>query len=62
MNKIKNVDFGNEARTKLKAGVNKLGDAVKATMGPSGRTVILEKAYGSPVITKMECLWQKRST
>jgi chaperonin GroEL len=52
MNKIKNVDFGNEARTKLKAGVNKLGDAVKATMGPSGRTVILEKAYGSPVITK----------
>ena len=52
MSKVKNVNFGNDARTKLKAGVNKLGDAVKATMGPSGRTVILEKEYGSPVITK----------
>ena len=52
MNKVKNVNYGASARQKLQAGVNKLGNAVKATMGPSGRTVILEREYGTPVITK----------
>jgi len=52
MNKAKNVNYGATARQRLQAGVNKLGNAVKATMGPSGRTVILEREYGSPVITK----------
>lgn len=52
MNKTKNVNYGATARQRLQAGVNKLGDAVKATMGPSGRTVILEREYGSPAITK----------
>lgn len=52
MNKTKNVNYGASARQKLQAGVNKLGNAVKATMGPSGRTVILEREYGTPVITK----------
>ncbi|MDR1026869.1 MAG: chaperonin GroEL [Rickettsiales bacterium] len=45
----KNISFTTE---KIKAGVNKLADAVKITMGPMGRTVIIEKSYGSPVATK----------
>jgi len=45
----KNITFNTEA---LKRGVDKLADAVKITMGPKGRTVIIEKSYGSPVATK----------
>ena len=45
----KNIVFNTE---KLKAGVDKLADAVKITMGPKGRTVVIEKSYGSPVATK----------
>lgn len=52
MNTIKNVAFGSDARSGLIDGVNKLAEAVKATMGPGGRTVVLEKEYGSPAITK----------
>jgi len=45
------ITFGEEARKKLKAGVDKLANAVKATLGPKGRNVVLDKSYGSPVIT-----------
>ncbi|MCI6659818.1 MAG: chaperonin GroEL [Peptoniphilaceae bacterium] len=47
----KQINYGDEARKKMQIGVNKLADAVKVTMGPKGRNVVLEKAYGSPVIT-----------
>jgi len=50
--KNKNIHYNTEAREKIKAGVNKLADAVKSTLGPCGQNVILEKDYGSPVITK----------
>jgi len=48
----KEIYFGEDARKAILAGVNKLADAVKVTLGPKGRNVILDKSYGSPVITK----------
>ena len=47
----KKVQYGIDARKSLEAGVNKLADAVKVTIGPKGRNVILEKSYGAPLIT-----------
>ena len=47
----KDVKFGNDARVKMLKGVNVLADAVKVTLGPKGRNVVLEKAFGSPLIT-----------
>ena len=47
----KEVQYGIDARKSLEAGVNKLADAVKVTIGPKGRNVILEKSYGAPLIT-----------
>ncbi len=47
----KDIIFSEDARKKLFAGVTKLADAVRITMGPKGRNVILEKSYGSPTIT-----------
>jgi chaperonin GroEL len=47
----KELRFGAEARTLLLAGVDKLADAVKSTLGPKGRNVILEKITGTPVVT-----------
>lgn len=48
----KDVKFGNNARVKMLAGVNILADAVKVTLGPKGRNVVLDKSFGAPVITK----------
>ncbi|MGR3807554.1 chaperonin GroEL [Pasteurella testudinis] len=48
----KDVKFGNDARVKMLAGVNVLADAVKVTLGPKGRNVVLDKAFGAPTITK----------
>ncbi|WP_293445612.1 chaperonin GroEL [Persephonella sp.] len=48
----KMIIYGEEARAKLKAGVDKLANAVKVTLGPRGREVILEKKWGSPAVTK----------
>jgi len=48
----KNVTFGADGRTKLVAGVNVLANAVRVTLGPKGRNVVIQKAYGGPVITK----------
>lgn len=47
----KQVIFGEEARKALQAGVDQLADAVKVTLGPKGRNVVLDKKYGSPLIT-----------
>ena len=48
----KDVKFGNEARIKMLEGVNILADAVKVTLGPKGRNVVLDKSFGAPTITK----------
>ena len=47
----KEIRYANDARTGMLNGVNKLADAVKVTLGPKGRNVVLEKSYGSPIIT-----------
>jgi len=47
----KDISFGIEARNALQAGVDKLADTVKITLGPKGRNVVLDKKYGSPLIT-----------
>jgi len=46
------IDYNTSARAKLKTGVDKLADAVKVTLGPKGRNVVIEKKFGSPTITK----------
>ena len=48
----KQVIFGNEARAQMLEGVNVLANAVKVTLGPKGRNVVLDKSYGAPLITK----------
>jgi len=48
----KDIKFGDSARQKLLAGVNILADAVKVTLGPKGRNVVLDKSFGAPTVTK----------
>ena len=48
----KQIVYNEHARHALMRGVNKLADAVKVTLGPKGRNVVLDKKYGSPTITK----------
>ncbi len=48
----KNITFDTDARGKIKAGVDKLANAVKVTLGPKGRNVIIDKKFGAPTITK----------
>src|SRR4028118_1247620 len=48
----KDLRFNEEARRGLERGVNKVADAVKVTLGPKGRNVVIEKKFGSPTITK----------
>ena len=47
----KEIKFGAEARAALEAGVNKLADTVRVTLGPKGRNVVLDKSFGTPLIT-----------
>ncbi|MDY3909764.1 MAG: chaperonin GroEL [Eubacterium sp.] len=47
----KEIKFGAEARAALEAGVNKLSDTVRVTLGPKGRNVVLDKSFGAPLIT-----------
>ena len=47
----KEIAYGSEARAKLLAGIDKLSDTVKITLGPKGRNVVLDKKYGAPLIT-----------
>ena len=48
----KNITFDTEARDALKKGVDALANAVKVTLGPKGRNVVLDKKFGGPSITK----------
>ena len=48
----KDVKFGDDARGKMLKGVNTLADAVKVTLGPKGRNVVLDKSFGAPTVTK----------
>ncbi len=48
---VKEIIFGEEARRALERGVNKLADTVKVTLGPKGRNVVIDKKYGTPLIT-----------
>ena len=47
----KEINYGEDARRKLQAGVDQLANTVKITLGPKGRNVLLEKKFGSPLIT-----------
>src|SRR5574344_3062819 len=48
----KQVYFGDDARTRIVEGVNVLANAVKTTLGPKGRNVVLERSFGAPTVTK----------
>jgi len=48
----KDVRFGDDVRQKMVRGVNTLADAVKVTLGPKGKNVVLERSFGAPTITK----------
>ncbi len=48
----KEVKFGSDARNRMMEGVNVLANAVKVTLGPKGRNVVLEKSFGAPTVTK----------
>ena len=47
----KEIKYGIEARKALEAGVNQLADTVRVTIGPKGRNVVLDKSFGTPLIT-----------
>ncbi|MEE9373804.1 MAG: chaperonin GroEL [Saprospiraceae bacterium] len=48
----KQISFDSEARGRLKAGIDALADAVKVTLGPKGRNVVIQKSFGAPIVTK----------
>ena len=48
----KEVRFGEDVRARMLKGVNTLANAVKVTLGPKGRNVVLEKSFGAPTVTK----------
>ncbi|HHB78105.1 MAG TPA: molecular chaperone GroEL, partial [Saprospiraceae bacterium] len=48
----KEITFDTEARQKLKDGIDALANAVKVTLGPKGRNVVIQKSFGAPTITK----------
>ena len=58
----KQIVYNDHARHALIHGVNKLADAVKVTLGPKGRNVVIDKKFGSPTITKDGVTVAKRST
>src|ERR1700688_2425362 len=48
----KQLEFNTDARARLKRGVDQLAEAVKVTLGPKGRNVVIDKKFGSPTVTK----------
>ena len=48
----KEVRFGEDVRARMLKGVNTLANAVKVTLGPKGRNVVLERSFGAPTVTK----------
>ena len=57
----KDVKFGDNARQGMLEGVNTLANAVKVTLGPKGRNVVLDKSFGAPPSLKTVFRWPKRS-
>lgn len=57
----KQVYFGDDARTRIVRGVNILANAVKTTMGPKGRNVVLDRSFGAPTVLKTVCPLPKKS-
>ena len=55
------IKFDTEARTKMLKGVNTLANAVKVTLGPKGRNVVMDKSYGAPKTTKDGVFCSKRN-
>ena len=53
----KDVIFGGEARARMVEGVNILANAVKVTLGPKGRNVVLERSFGAPTVTTSPTRW-----
>jgi len=49
---VKDVKFGTDSRDRMLKGINTLANAVKVTLGPKGRNVVIDKSYGAPRITK----------
>ena len=49
---VKQINFNTDAREKLKEGVDALANAVKVTLGPKGRNVVIQKSFGAPAVTK----------
>lgn len=56
----KDIKFDVDAREMLKKGVDQLANAVKVTLGPKGRNVIIEKKFGAPQITRTVLPWLRR--
>ena len=56
----KELKYGTEARAALEAGVDKLANTVRVTIGPKGRNVVLDKSFGVPLITNDGVTLQKR--
>ena len=54
------IQFGTDARAKMLKGINILADAVKVTLGPKGRNVVIDKSFGSPRTLKMVLQLQKK--
>ena len=48
----KMIEYDSEARAKLKKGIDQLAKAVKVTLGPKGRNVVIDKKFGAPTVTK----------
>jgi hypothetical protein len=57
----KQIIFEKEARDKLKAGVDKLANAVKVTLGPKGRNVIIDRKFGAPTYHQRRCECSERN-
>ena len=58
----KDIKYGVKARESILIGVNTLADAVKVTLGPKGRNVLIEKSFGAPTITKDGVTVARRSS
>ena len=58
----KDVRFHEDARHKLPEGVNILANAVKATLGPKGRNVVLERSFGARPSPRTACRWRRKSS
>jgi chaperonin GroEL len=60
----KQVSFDQQARQKLLSGVDQLANAVRVTLGPKGRNVVIDKSFGSPTVTKdgVTSRWRRRSS